>query len=110
MLVLDDEERPGGRILSISGDVDVVTAPQVRGEIVRLLGDGTGRLVLDMTRVPFLDSFGLGVLVGALKRSRAAGGSLGVVVTEPRVRSVFEVTGLDDVFDLYDSVEAALEG
>ncbi|MDZ7679423.1 MAG: STAS domain-containing protein [Acidimicrobiales bacterium] len=109
MLVLDVEERPLGRVLIVSGDLDVATAPQVRSEVVRLLGDGISDLVIDLTRVDFIDSFGLGVLVGALKRVRGAGGHLGLVITEPRVRKVFEVTGLDRVFELTETVDAALE-
>lgn len=70
MLVLDVEERPLGHVLIVSGDLDVATAPQVRSEVVRLLGDGISDLVIDLTRVDFIDSFGLGVLVGALKRVR----------------------------------------
>ena len=72
--------------------------------------DGRSRLVLDLTGVDFVDSFGLGVIVGALKRPRLLDGDLRVVVPEPRVRRVFEVCDLDRVFDLHQSVDDAVSG
>lgn len=110
VLVLDVEERDAGHVLHVSGDVDVSTAPQIRSEIVRLHSQGVSTMAIDLTRVPFVDSFGLGVLVGALKRMRSAGGNLTLVVTEPRVMKVFEVTGLDKVFDIAPSVDQAFGG
>lgn len=109
MLVLDVEERTNANVLAVSGDLDVATAPQVRTELVRLLTDDAIRLVVDLTRVDFIDSFGLGVLVGGLKRAKTTGTDLVLVVTEPRVLKVFEVTGLDRVFDLAATVDEGLE-
>jgi anti-sigma B factor antagonist len=108
MLTLDDHERDGWRVVSVSGDLDVVNAPQVRNAIVQWVSNGATDLVLDLSRVDFVDSFGLGVLVGALKRVRAADGHLVVVVTERRVLSLLELTGLDSVFHIVDSVDAAV--
>ncbi len=108
MLILDDSERDGWRIIAVSGELDVVSAPQVRSAVMRALSDGVSDLVLDLGRVEFIDSFGLGVLVGALKRVRAADGRLKLVVTEARVQALFKLTGLESVFDLVDTVDAAL--
>jgi anti-sigma B factor antagonist len=110
VLVLDVEERSEGHVLSVSGDVDVSTAPQIRSEIVRLHSQGVSNMAIDLSRVPFVDSFGLGVLVGALKRMRSSGGNLTLVVTEPRVLKLFEVTGLDAVFDIVPSLDGAFGG
>lgn len=108
MLILDDSERDGWRIIAVAGELDVVSAPQVRSAVMRALSDGVSDLVLDLGRVEFIDSFGLGVLVGALKRVRAADGRLKLVVTEARVQALFKLTGLESVFDLVDTVDAAL--
>ena len=70
---------------------------------------GNHQLVLDLSGVDFIDSFGLGVVIGALKRVRILDGDLRLVVPEPRVRRVFEVCDLDRVFDFHVSVEAAVE-
>ena len=105
MIVIDVEQRGDWQVLAVSGELDVATTPRVRNEIVRLVADGATHLVLDLSRVDFIDSFGLGVLVGALKRVRSHGGGMRVVITEPRVLKVVELTGLDRVLDLAPSVD-----
>lgn len=105
MIAIDGHQRNGWYVLAVSGELDVVTAPQVRNEIVARLTDGQTRLVLDLTGVPFVDSFGLGVLVGALKRARGAGGELALVVTHANVQQLLTLTGLDSVFEVADSVD-----
>jgi hypothetical protein len=64
-------------------------------------------VVVDLSRVSFIDSSGLGVLVGALKRVRERG-ALSLVCPEPRVRRVFEITGLTQVFPMYNGLEEAV--
>ena len=108
MIVLDVHERAGWHVLTVSGELDVATAPRMRGEIVRLVADGVTDLVLDLSGVDFIDSFGLGVLVGALKRVRSHGGRMSVVITEPRVLGVVELTGLDRILDMSASVDDAV--
>lgn len=110
MIVVDTTERNGWSVVSASGEIDVVSAPAVRAEVVNLVTQGRSDLVLDFENVAFVDSFGLGVLVGALKRVNSHGGRLRIVIGEPRVRGVLELTGIDRVLDLYDSVEAAVDG
>lgn len=101
-------ERDGWTVIAASGEVDVVTAPSIRSEVVNLVVGGTTDIVLDFDRVDFIDSFGLGVMVGALKRVNSHGGRLRVVVGEQRVRGVLELTGIDRVLDLYDDVDHAV--
>ncbi len=93
--------RHGDRtVLGVVGDLDVVGAPELRQRVIETLAGGTTRLVLDLTGVDFVDSFGLGVVVGALKRVRQHGGDLVVVCPEPRVRRVFELVDLDRILPL----------
>src|SRR5918912_3313340 len=61
-------------VLEVGGEVDVYTAPRLRERLVELVDGGARDVVVDLSRVDFLDSTGLGVLVGALKRLRSAGG------------------------------------
>lgn len=110
MIVVDTEERDGWAIVAVSGEVDVVTSPSIRSEVVNLVTSGSIDVVLDLARVDFIDSFGLGVLVGALKRVNSHGGRLRIVIGERRVREVLELTGMDRVLDLFDSLDAALAG
>jgi anti-sigma B factor antagonist len=94
-------------VLEVGGEVDVYTAPRLRERLVELVEAGARKVIVDLSRVEFLDSTGLGVLVGALKRLRAAGGTLALVCGHERLLKIFRITALDRVFALYDTVEAA---
>lgn len=109
-LGLDVTERDGCAVLAVSGEVDVATVPRLREQLHGLVAQGTNRIIVDLDGVDFLDSTGLGVLVGALKRVRSNDGELSLVCTQPRIRKVFEVTGLTKVFSLFDSVDEAVAG
>jgi anti-sigma B factor antagonist len=102
-----DESRSPHTVLSVKGEVDVYTAPRLRERLVELVSQGHRRVVVDLERVEFLDSTGLGVLVGGLKRLRSNDGDMGLVCTQSRILKVFEITGLTKVFSIYDSVDAA---
>ena len=95
-------------VLEVGGEVDVYTAPRLRERLVELVDAGARNVVVDLGRVDFLDSTGLGVLVGALKRVRTNDGELALVCTEPRILKVFEITGLTKVFPMRRSVEEAV--
>ena len=95
-------------IVEVGGEIDVYTAPRLREQLVDLVADGKYHLVVDMERVDFLDSTGLGVLVGGLKRVRAHDGSLRLVCTQERILKIFDITGLDKVFGLHQSVAQAI--
>lgn len=96
------------QVIEVGGEVDVYTAPKLRETIVAVVDGGHSRLIVDVESVDFLDSTGLGVLVGSLKRVRAEGGSLDIVCTHERILKIFDITGLDKVFGLHPSVDAAI--
>jgi anti-sigma B factor antagonist len=100
----------GFTVLEIGGEIDVYTAPQLREELQRLVGDGVAGVVVDLSRVDFLDSTGLGVLAGIHRRLRGSEGSLRLVCNHERLLKIFRITGLDSVFDIYESVGAATAG
>jgi anti-sigma B factor antagonist len=106
-LSLSTRSVAGRRILEVGGEIDVYTAPQLRERLISLVDGGDRRVVVDLGRVEFLDSTGLGVLVGALKRLRGVDGELSLVCPQERLLKIFRITGLDRVFTLYDSVDAA---
>jgi anti-sigma B factor antagonist len=109
-LGLDTIERNGFAVLAVHGEVDVYTAPQLREHLIALVDAGKSHIVVNLEGVEFLDSTGLGVLVGGLKRVRSAGGDLGLVCTQRRILKVLEITGLTKVFSIHESVEAATGG
>jgi anti-sigma B factor antagonist len=109
-LSLDTREQDGCTVIEVGGEIDVYTAPKLRESIVDLVNRGSYHLVVDMEDVEFLDSTGLGVLVGGLKRVRAHDGSLRLVCTQERLLKIFRITGLTKVFAIYDTVDAAVSG
>ena len=97
-------------VLEIGGEIDVYTAPRLRERLVELVAGGAKHVVVDLGRVEFLDSTGLGVLVGAHRRLRASHGSLRLVCPHERLLKIFRITGLDSVFEIHRSVEEATAG
>jgi anti-sigma B factor antagonist len=98
---LEVRGQPTQPVLRIVGEIDVATAPVVRKELAALVNDGAQRIILDLDGVAFIDSSGLGVLVGALRRLRdERGGRVTVDGVQDGVRKVFEITGLGPMFGL----------
>ena len=106
-LRMEVTERDGSALLVVHGEIDVSTGPRLREQLVELAAAGHQRVVVDLDDVDFLDSTGLGVLVSGLKRFRTLGGDLVLVCHRPRIRKVFEITGLTQVFGLQSPVDAA---
>ena len=95
--------------LSVSGcdAIDSANAAEIKAEALRLLGDAPD-VVVDLSDVEFLDSAGVGVLVGLFKNARLRGGRARFCGLTPGVRSVLELIQLDRIFEIYDDVEAAV--
>ena len=90
-------------IIELEGEVDVYTAPQLKQQMISILEGGAKMMVVNLTKVDYLDSTALGVLIGGLKRMRERDGNLVLICPSPRIRRVFEITGLDKIFDIYNS-------
>jgi anti-sigma B factor antagonist len=95
-------------VLQVTGEVDVYTAPMLREQIRDLAAKGAVHLIADLGQVDFLDSTGLGALVGGLKRLREGGGSLALVISAPRILRIFQITGLTNVLPPHRSVQDAI--
>jgi anti-sigma B factor antagonist len=93
-------------VVTLSGEIDVAAAPTVRERLEQAAGRDRP-LVVDLTGVSFIDSTALGVLIGIHKLRVASGGELRLVISEPRVLKVFEITGLTDLFDIVPSLAEA---
>jgi anti-sigma B factor antagonist len=107
-LKLDHHTKDGIEIVDVEGEIDVYTAPRLRELLIELVNNGYYQLVVNMEKVEFLDSTGLGVLVGGLKRVRAHDGSLDLVCTQERILKIFRITGLTKVFGIHDTVDEAI--
>lgn len=103
------ERRVGeATVVTVTGEIDVATAPTLRERLQACIDKGDRGVVVDLLEVPFLDSTALGVLVGAAKRLREQSGWLRIVLTEPRVAKVFEITGLTETLPIYPTVDQAV--
>jgi anti-sigma B factor antagonist len=96
------ESPDGSAIVAIGGEIDVATSPEVRRALHALVDEGATSIRLDLAATTFIDSTGLGVLVGVLKRMRERDPDAEVVIIglASPVRKVFDITGLTDVFSV----------
>lgn len=108
MLSVSSDNHSDVVVVHVSGDVDALSVGSLRDELTQAIAGGATRLVADLSEVTFMDSTGLGVLVGRLKAVRMAGGGLHCVVTTERLRKIFYATGLERVLPLYEDVEGAV--
>ena len=107
-LSLETRQENDRTVIEVGGEIDVYTAPKLRERIIELVDEGQYHLVVDLEKVEFLDSTGLGVLVGGLKRVRGHDGSLQLVCTQERLLKIFRITGLSKVFAIHGSQSEAL--
>jgi anti-sigma B factor antagonist len=104
-LGIEAEQRADATVLVLSGELDLATSGQLRTALVEAIGDGR-RIVVDLERLEFIDSVGLGMLVSGLKRARSHGGDLELVVTSRLVLRPLELTGLDSIFTIHAGPDA----
>ena len=107
-LSLETREVADRTVVTVGGEIDVYTAPKLRDKITELVNAGHHDLLVDMEKVEFLDSTGLGVLVGGLKKVRAQQGSMELICSQDRLLKIFRITGLAKVFTIHDSEASAL--
>jgi anti-sigma B factor antagonist len=97
----------GRTVVSPQGEIDFATGPQLKDAITELLVNGEVNLVIDLLAVDFIESTGLGALIGGRRRAHALRGSLVLVCTEQQMLKIFRITGLDKVFTIHETVAAA---
>lgn len=108
-LSVSSSEHGALTVVHVGGEIDVYTAPLLREALDKQVAAGRTNLVVDLENVTFMDSTGLGVLVGRLKLVRGQNGSLRIVSSQERILKVFKITGLDKVFHIHASVQSAAE-
>jgi anti-sigma B factor antagonist len=96
-------------LIEVEGQIDLYSAPEFKERTTRVIETGAKCVIIDLAGVSFLDSTGLGVLVSALKRIRAARAELLLVVTDYDIERLFELSGLDGTFRIFRSRDDALE-
>lgn len=101
------EHYPGYTVVGLSGRLDLAEAPVLREVVAEVVAGGARRVVLDLGEIEFMDSSGLGALIGCLKIARQAGGDLRIARAGPRVQMVLELTSMYRVLPSYQSAERA---
>ena len=100
--------KDGIEVVDVEGEIDIHTAPRLRELLIDLVSKNHYQIVVNLDKVGFVDSTGLGVLVGGLKRVRAHDGSLDLVCTREQILKIFQITGLTKVFGMYQTVDQAI--
>jgi anti-sigma B factor antagonist len=107
---INEQVTGGVPVVAVVGEIDVATAPTLAEHLSVHEEAGAAAVIVNLLGVSFLDSTALGVLVGSFKRLREAGGTLKLVIAEPRILKVFEITDLIRVFPIFATVDEALQG
>ena len=97
------------QVVEAEGPVDIYSAPLLEELTSRAIRDGKTHVIVDLSRVTLIDSTGLSVLVGALRRLRRARGTVELVITDYDIERLFEMTGLDGVFRIHRTRDEAVE-
>ena len=106
-LVVDNSQ--GTMVMAAAGDIDLCTAPLIGRQVLRVLDGGTKDIVIDLRGVEFLDSIGISVLVGAWRRARSRAADVRLVCPAGRIRTVLDITGLNRVMTVHETLEGALD-
>lgn len=96
-------------VITATGELDVSSSTILKSELSDHIAQGRTNVIIDMSNVTFVDSSGLSVLVTGLKRTVESGGSLRLVITADSVLRIFQITALDQAFDIFADLEAALK-
>jgi len=97
------------QVVEVHGEIDVYTSPKVKEIITELIEKGNYYLVINLEGVRYIDSTGLGVLIGALKRVREKEGCINLVCDNPQIKKIFNITGLVRIFGIFKTEEEALK-
>jgi anti-sigma B factor antagonist len=98
----------GQFVISLTGEVDLYTAPEFKQQLLEVIDQGARDVIVDLSNTTFIDSTTLGVLVGGVKRLRTNEGQLSLVCSDRNITKIFEITGLDRVFAIHPTLDAAL--
>jgi anti-sigma B factor antagonist len=107
---IDVSEQGGYKVLRPEGDLDVYTVGSLRDSLGEVVEAGSPKVVVDLDSVPFMDSSGLGALMGGVRRLREAGGDLAIACTREQHLKLFTITGFGEGVSIAPTVEEAAQG
>jgi anti-sigma B factor antagonist len=100
----------GKKVIALSGDIDMYSSPDLRKELMALIKKKAGSLLIDFTSVSYIDSSGIATFVEGLKYMKSYGGRLRLFCLPDRIVEIFRFSKLDRVFEIYGSIDDAIEG
>jgi anti-sigma B factor antagonist len=103
------EEKDGVKVCVAEGDIDINTSPQVKKMFEKVIKDKSDKVLINLQKVVYIDSSGLATLVEILKNVKSYGGKIKLTNLSNKVRSLFEITKLEKLFDIADSQDEALK-
>jgi anti-sigma B factor antagonist len=95
-------------IIKLQGEVDLYAAPELKQHVNGAIESGKNKLILDLSEATFIDSTTLGILVSGMKRLRPRGGMLAVLCPDPTMARIFDITGLNRMFSVHDTLDGAI--
>lgn len=96
-------------IAEIQGEIDVYTSPKLKESLTKLIEKGKYNIIIDLEGVRYIDSTGLGVLIGTLKKVREHNGTISIICCNPQIKKIFNITGLIKIFGIYKTAEEAFK-
>lgn len=109
-IIENDTTDDGIAVITVAGELDLYTAPRLKESLLAAIEADRLKIVINMAGVHFIDSSALGVLIGGVKRLKPRDGRLALVSIDDNVNWIFQITGLNSVFDIYKTREEALAG
>ncbi len=97
-------------VINLEGDMDVFTSPKLKETIIKSLKEGSIYLLVNLEKVSYIDSTGLGVLVGSLMRIREHKGKISLISPSPRVQKILDIVDLVTILKVYKNEEEAIRG
>jgi anti-sigma B factor antagonist len=109
MVSINVKTENSATIVELSGEVDLYSSPEMRKHLLKLVQDKTPVIVIDLEKVSYIDSSGVATLVEGLQEAGKYSGTLKLTNLHDTVRHVFELSSLDKVFDIYNSLDEAIK-
>lgn len=104
-----ESEKDGVVILKVKGELDALVAPQLKDRLLKMIDAEKRKFIIDFEELVHINSLAMGILRGRLKDIREKGGDVKLVKLNPHITTIFEMVGLDEIFEIYATEEEALE-
>ena len=105
---IETSDLGGIKLVTVHGDIDVYSSPKVKDALYEIIDKEAYRIVINLEDIRYIDSTGLGVLIGALKKVKGSEGNITIVCSNPQIKKVFTITGLVKIFGIYPNNDEAV--